>query len=137
MEHVFRISRRSLENSRSACDPVIKPIPDRTVVLTFDDASRDHLERVAPLFREYGFEATFFVIDPDYPMAPPPEGAMPPPGDKMPKQASKMTWDDMKKLSDMGFDIGHHTRSNRFDGRAAFDADAFGRDIDELNDLLA
>ena len=38
-----------------------EPIPDRTVVLTFDDAVRSHLDFVAPLLKEHGFQATFFV----------------------------------------------------------------------------
>ena len=35
-------------------------IPDRTVVLTFDDAVKSHRTFVAPL-KELGFNATFFV----------------------------------------------------------------------------
>lgn len=33
----------------------------KTVVLTFDDACRNHLEFAAPLLKKYGFGATFFV----------------------------------------------------------------------------
>jgi len=37
------------------------PVPDKTVVLTFDDAVKSHLTVVAPVLKKYGFGATFFV----------------------------------------------------------------------------
>ena len=36
-------------------------IPDKLVVLTFDDAVKSHRTFVAPLLKELGFGATFFV----------------------------------------------------------------------------
>lgn len=45
-----------------------EPIPDRLVVLTFDDASASHATFVAPLLKKFGFTATFFVCEfpPDF-----------------------------------------------------------------------
>lgn len=37
------------------------PIPDRAVVLTFDDGYRNNLVLAAPILRHYGVPATFFV----------------------------------------------------------------------------
>jgi len=37
------------------------PLPERTVVLTFDDGFADFHERALPLLRRYGFTATLFV----------------------------------------------------------------------------
>ena len=37
------------------------PVPDKTVVLTFEDSVRSHLTNVAPLLKKNGFGATFFV----------------------------------------------------------------------------
>jgi hypothetical protein len=37
------------------------PIPDKTVVLPLDDAVKSHRTFVAPLLKELGFRATFFV----------------------------------------------------------------------------
>src|SRR3989338_3721177 len=36
-------------------------LPDRTVVLTFDDGYASHFEVVAPLLMRYRFSGTFFV----------------------------------------------------------------------------
>jgi hypothetical protein len=39
----------------------VLPIPDKTVVLTFDDAVKSHRTFVAPLLKGLGLRATFFV----------------------------------------------------------------------------
>lgn len=70
------------------------PIPDRLVVLTFDDAVSSHAEFVAPLLDEYGFGGTFFVCE------------FPPDFDDKDKY---MTWEQIANLDDMGFEIGNHT----------------------------
>jgi len=49
-----------------AADPdpygvLLKPIPDKLVVLTFDDACLSHATLVAPLLKKHGFGATFYV----------------------------------------------------------------------------
>lgn len=69
-------------------------LPDKIVVLTFDDASRSHYTFVAPLLKKYGFGATFYICEypPDF-------------GDT----TLYMSWYDIKQLSDMGFEIGNHT----------------------------
>jgi len=69
-------------------------LPDKIVVLTFDDASRSHYSYVAPLLKKYGFGATFYVCEypPDF-------------SDTL----KYMSWYDIKQLSDMGFEIGNHT----------------------------
>jgi hypothetical protein len=40
---------------------VTAPVPDKLVVLTFDDAVKSHRTFVAPLLKDLGFGATFFV----------------------------------------------------------------------------
>jgi peptidoglycan/xylan/chitin deacetylase (PgdA/CDA1 family) len=40
---------------------IIKPIPDKSVVLTFDDACLSHATFVAPLLKEYGFGGSFYI----------------------------------------------------------------------------
>ena len=42
---------------------VKKDIEDKTVVLTFDDATASQYSVVAPLLKRYGFGATFFVCE--------------------------------------------------------------------------
>ena len=42
---------------------VKKAIPDKLVVLTFDDAPASQYSIAAPLLKKYGFNATFFVCE--------------------------------------------------------------------------
>ncbi len=71
-----------------------KPIPDKTVVLTFDDACRSHATFVAPLLKEYGFGGSFYITTAF--------------GFKTRKDWY-MTWEQIKAMHDMGFEIGNHT----------------------------
>lgn len=82
-----------------AADPptVREPIPDRLVVLTFDDASRSHYTNVAPLLKEYGFGATFFIT----------EGF-----DFKTNKEDYLTWEQIRELHEDGFEIGNHTRDH-------------------------
>jgi peptidoglycan/xylan/chitin deacetylase (PgdA/CDA1 family) len=72
-----------------------RPIPDRLVVLTFDDAVSNHATCVAPLLKRYGFGATFFVCE------------FPP--DFATNKVQYMTWEQIKSLHDDRFEIGNHT----------------------------
>jgi peptidoglycan/xylan/chitin deacetylase (PgdA/CDA1 family) len=75
-----------------------KPIPDKLVVLSFDDAVVSHATVVAPLLKKYGFGATFFVC----------EFLQPPFSDK----TKYMTWEQIQQLNQMGFEIGNHTQNH-------------------------
>jgi len=74
-----------------------KEIPDRLVVLTFDDAVSTHAEFVAPLLNEYGFGGTFFVCE------------FPPDFEDKHKY---MTWGQIAELDDQGFEIANHTQTH-------------------------
>lgn len=39
-----------------------KPVPEKSVVLTFDDAYEDNYTNAYPILKEFGFRATIFVI---------------------------------------------------------------------------
>ncbi|AMV24930.1 Polysaccharide deacetylase [Gemmata sp. SH-PL17] len=71
-----------------------EPIPDRLVVLTFDDASKSHYTVARPLLTKHKFGATFFVT----------EG-----WDFATNQKDYMTWDEIAQLHKDGFEIGNHT----------------------------
>ncbi|MEO7651317.1 MAG: polysaccharide deacetylase family protein, partial [Bryobacteraceae bacterium] len=67
-------------------------IPAKTVVLTFDDAVKSHSTFVAPLLKELGFNATFFVTH-----------------EWMSDRENFMTWQDIAGIHRLGFEIGNHT----------------------------
>ena len=65
---------------------------DKVVVLTFDDAVKSHRTFVAPLLKELGFGATFFVTH-----------------RWMADAANFMTWEEIADIHRMGFEIGNHS----------------------------
>jgi peptidoglycan/xylan/chitin deacetylase (PgdA/CDA1 family) len=76
---------------------ITKKIPEKLVVLTFDDATASHYSVVAPLLKEYGFGATFFVCE------------FPP---NFSDTTKYMNWRQIKELDKMGFEIANHTRTH-------------------------
>lgn len=70
---------------------------ERVAVLTFDDASASHARHVAPLLKQYGFGATFFVGE--YP--------------GFENKTNYMTWAEISELSKQGFEIGNHTLTHK------------------------
>ena len=76
----------------------LEPMPDKLVVLTFDDASKSHFTVARPLLLKYKFGATFFVT----------EG-----WDFATNKKDYMTWDEIAQLHKDGFEIGNHTRDHQ------------------------
>lgn len=74
-----------------------RKIPDKLVVLTFDDAPASHYATVAPLLKEYGFGATFFVCE------------FPP---NFKDSTLYMNWRQIKALDKMGFEVANHTHTH-------------------------
>jgi len=72
-------------------------IPDRLVILTFDDATASQYSVVAPILKEYGFGATFFVCE------------FPP---NFSDTTKYMNWRQVRELDRMGFEIANHTRNH-------------------------
>ena len=68
----------------------LKRVKGPIVVLTFDDATESQRSVVGPLLKKYGFGATFYVCE------------FPGFEDK----TKYMTWEQIRELSDMGFEIG-------------------------------
>jgi peptidoglycan/xylan/chitin deacetylase (PgdA/CDA1 family) len=65
---------------------------ERIVVLTFDDAVKSHRTFVAPILKELGFGATFFVTH-----------------RWMDDSVNFMTWGEIAEIHQMGFEIGNHS----------------------------
>ncbi len=75
----------------------LEPLPDKLVVLTFDDASKSHFTVARPVLLKYKFGATFFVT----------EGF-----DFKDNKKDYMTWEEIAQLHKDGFEIGNHTRDH-------------------------
>ena len=101
-----------LAPSLSIADESRVPIPDRLVVLTFDDSVKSHITVAAPVLKKYGFSATFFIT----------EGFT-----FKTNKRDYMTWEEIKELDRQGFEIGNHTRDH-----TGFKAD----NVDKLEEQL-
>lgn len=75
-----------------------KSIPDKLIVLTFDDGCKSQATFVAPILKQYGFGATFYIT----------EGL-----GFLNNKDAYMTWEEIRSLYDAGFEIGNHTRHHR------------------------
>ena len=74
-----------------------KPIPDKTVVFTFDDGCASNATIAAPILKQHGFSGTFYVSD-AYGFRE--------------RKDWYMTWRQIKGMADDGFEIGNHTRGH-------------------------
>jgi peptidoglycan/xylan/chitin deacetylase (PgdA/CDA1 family) len=72
------------------------PLPDKPVVLTFDDGYRDAYEIVFPMLLDYGFPGTFFVL------------ATP----MHQESIDYITWAQAEEMSDAGMAIEGHGRDH-------------------------
>ena len=85
-----------------------KPIPDKIVVLTFDDGPVSGYSVVAPILKSLGFGGSFYVCDFD---------------SFKTRKDWYMTFRQMKELADQGFEIGNHSagHSPGFDAMMAME----------------
>ncbi len=77
--------------------PAAEPVPEKLVILTFDDAVESHHSVVRPLLKRYGFSATFFIT----------EGFS-----FLSNKKDYLTWEQIAELHRDGFEIGNHTRDH-------------------------
>jgi peptidoglycan/xylan/chitin deacetylase (PgdA/CDA1 family) len=75
----------------------LEPIPDKLVVLTFDDSVKSHFTVVRDVLQLHNFGATFFIT----------EGF-----DFTTNKQDYMTWEEIAQLHRDGFEIGNHTRDH-------------------------
>jgi len=72
-----------------------KTLPERTVVLTFDDGCASHFETVAPLLLRYKFSGTFFIAP------------------ELIGKPGYMHWEQLRKLIFLGMEVGSHGMSHQ------------------------
>ncbi|HSN77470.1 MAG TPA: polysaccharide deacetylase family protein [Anaerolineae bacterium] len=70
------------------------PLPDKPVIITFDDGYRDNYANAFPLLQQVGFDATFFVL-----VEVTNQG-----------EAEYLTWDMMREMQAAGMEIECHAR---------------------------
>jgi peptidoglycan/xylan/chitin deacetylase (PgdA/CDA1 family) len=73
-----------------------KPLPEKPIVLIFDDGYRDNYLNAFPIMKEEGFVGTFFVITnliEEY-------------------HENDMTWEQLREMQAAGMEIGSHTKSH-------------------------
>lgn len=97
MKHIFRILLLLLMAIPGYSGLVKKQIPDKLIVLSFDDATASHYSVVAPLLKEFGFGASFFICE------------FPPNFNDTTKY---MNWRQIRELDRMGFEIANHTQNH-------------------------
>lgn len=118
----LRSFERQLEWFRSEFEPVSLTeavtrlqrgdVGGRELVVTFDDGFRNQALNAAPLLREAGFNACFFLITRLV-------GAV---GDDarafcsgrlhLPRPVDVMRWDDARRVLELGHEVGSHTRTH-------------------------
>ena len=71
-------------------------LPDKPIVITFDDGYMDNYQEAYPLLEKYGFKATFFVI-----------------ANFVGTSDRYMNWEQLKELNKQGYDIESHTLTHK------------------------
>jgi len=86
------ISLAELDNSLT----IGNALPNKPVILSFDDGHDDHIQTVYPILIEYGYIGTFFIVTnfADH------------------QREAYMTWDDIQILAEAGMDVQAHTKSH-------------------------
>ena len=114
---VLLLNLFALSHADCACAQVLRrPVPDKLVVLTFDDAAVSHATFVAPLLKKYGFGGTFFVC----------EFREPPFADK----TKYMSWAQIRDLDKQGFEVASHTLSHQHVNKMT--ATQLGAELDSI-----
>jgi len=100
MKKLFGFTNADLEACLKANDPVKKTLPEKMVLMTFDDSTIDHYTVACPLLEKYGGKANLFTTEMIGGMFGRPGFA---------DKTAFMTWEQIKELSDRGHEIVNHS----------------------------
>ena len=104
-----------------------RPVSAPSVAITFDDGFRDNFDVAAPILRQLALPATIFAVTAGRAAdATERQHAPDAPDDCWPPRLL-MTWDEVRRLSEDGFDIGLHCHQHRDQSR--FSAEALRADL--------
>lgn len=95
-------------------DAVLAPPAERTLTVTFDDAYRSVYDNARPVLESLGVPGTVFVptalVGSERPMAWP--GTDRWLGSAYENELTPMSWDELGELSELGWELGSHTRTH-------------------------
>jgi len=95
-------------------EAVLGPPPGRTVAITFDDGLRSVFERALPILSRFDWPATVFALT-DFVGAPRPmtwPGVDAWLGGPHEGELTPLTWQQLGRLRELGWEIGSHTRTH-------------------------
>lgn len=72
-----------------------KPLPEKPVMITFDDGYRDNYTNAFPILQKYGFTASIFLVS-----------------DFMDRFDNYLTWKQVQEMSEAGINMESHTLSH-------------------------
>lgn len=91
-------------------------LPDRPVLITFDDGYVDNYEHAYPIMKKYGFTGTIFIIV------------------DLVGKPGYLTWEQIREMSRNGIEFGSHTVSHK--PLTSFDRDGIRRELRESKQAL-
>ena len=114
LERQIRLLRARGYHGETFTEAVLGTRSERTVAITFDDAYRSVFELAFPILSRGGFRGTVFVpsafADTESPMAWP--GIDHWLGGPHEAELRPMSWDQLRRLAEAGWEIGSHTRTH-------------------------
>ena len=92
------------------------PLPERPIVLTFDDGDEDVYQTAFPIMQKYGFTGVFYIV-----------------GNRLHAEGF-VTPEQLREMADAGWEIGCHSMSHP--DLTELDGDALSYEIEESREII-